>query len=110
MKRMASARKRSSSNGRSRTRHSGDAARPQRQSGSNRPRSLGHFAVCVCNDDYPASLDRRKLYAVLDDDFAERHGLIRVIDESGEAYLYPESYFVRIALPKPIEKTLRRIA
>jgi len=46
-----------------------------------------HFAVCVRNDDYPASLELRKLYRVLDDDFATGHGLIRIIDESGEDYL-----------------------
>ena len=45
------------------------------------------FTVCVRNDDYPASLDVRKLYRVIQDDFAGQHGLIRVIDESGEDYL-----------------------
>ena len=70
----------------------------------------GQFAVCVCNDDYPASLELRKLYAVVDDEFAEKHALLRVIDESGDDYLYPTTYFVRVALPKTIEKTLRSIA
>ena len=70
----------------------------------------GYFAVCVCNDDYPASLELRKLYRVVQDSFAEQHELLRVIDESGEDYLYPGTYFVRVALPKPVEKTLRRIA
>ena len=70
----------------------------------------GHFAVCVCNVDYPASLELRKLYPIVEDDFAARHALLRVIDESGEDYLYPSAYFVRVALPKPVEQTLYRIA
>lgn len=69
-----------------------------------------HYAVCVQNADYRASLELRKLYPVLDDTFAEQHGMIRVIDESGEDYLCPSTYFVRIDLPSAIERTLRKIA
>lgn len=69
-----------------------------------------HYAVCVCNDDYPASLELRKLYPVLDDAFAAEHGLIRVIDESGEDYLYPNDFFLRVELPASIEQALARIA
>lgn len=69
-----------------------------------------HFAVCVRNDDYAASLERRKLYVVLDDEFAEQHDLIRVIDESGEDYLYPASYFLRVDLPRAVEQELTKIA
>jgi hypothetical protein len=68
------------------------------------------FAVCVRNDDYPASLELRKLYRVIDDDFAAQHQLIRVIDESGGDYLYPANYFVRVDLPRAVTQTLRRIA
>src|SRR6266542_357774 len=68
------------------------------------------FAVCVRNDDYPASLELRKLYPIVEDDFAELHELLRVVDESGEDYLYPSTYFVRLDLPKPVERTLHRIA
>lgn len=64
----------------------------------------------MCNDDYPASLELRKLYRVKEDRFAEQHDLIRVVDESGEDYLFPGNYFVRVELPKAIEQTLRRIA
>jgi hypothetical protein len=69
-----------------------------------------HYAVCVRNDDYPASLELRKLYPVLEDAFATQHGMVRVIDESGEDYLYPSDFFVPIELPAAIEKTLARIA
>ena len=69
-----------------------------------------HFAICVRNEDYIASLELRKLYVVLDDAFAADHQMIRIIDESGEDYLYPESYFVRVQLPLAVERTLRKIA
>jgi hypothetical protein len=64
------------------------------------------FAVCVKNDGYEVSLELRKLYEVLDDAFADEHGMIRVIDESGEDYLFSQKYFVRVELPEPVEKTL----
>ena len=66
--------------------------------------------MCVCNEDYPASLELRKLYVVLEDTFAAEHQMIRIIDESGEDYLYPSSYFVRVELPSAVERTLRKIA
>jgi len=58
------------------------------------------FAYCVANDDYPASLQLHKFYRVLPDEKAERYGEIRVVDESGEDYLYPAEYFLPIELPK----------
>ena len=79
---------------------------PQRQSVP----ASGHFAICVRNDEFPASLEVRKLYRVLEDEFAGKHGMIRVIDESGEDYLFPGEYFVRISLPQAVEKQLRKIA
>jgi hypothetical protein len=56
-----------------------------------------HYVICIRNDDYAASLEPKKLYEVLDDAFRAEHQMIRVIDESGEDYLYPESYFLRVA-------------
>ena len=52
----------------------------------------------------------QKLYPVLEDEFADKHDMIRVVDESGEDYLYPSSYFVRVELPQAVEQTLRKIA
>lgn len=57
------------------------------------------FVVCVKNRGFPASLERRKVYRVLADAVAENRHLLRVVDESGDAYLYPESYFVALELP-----------
>lgn len=64
------------------------------------------FAVCVDNTDYPASLERHKIYRVIPDDDAAVEGDIRVIDESGEDYLYPADYFVLVDLPQAVEDSL----
>ena len=63
------------------------------------------FVLCVKNEGYPASLELRKMYQVIPDNYADKHRLIRVIDESGEDYLYPADCFVHIELPQAVEKT-----
>lgn len=68
------------------------------------------FVICIRNDDYPASLERRKLYEALPDADAAKHKQIRVIDESGEDYLYPEVCFVPVKLPKATEQALVNVA
>lgn len=60
------------------------------------------FAICVDNRGYEVSLEMRKLYEVVADPDAEKHGQIRVIDESGEDYLYPASAFDRVSLPDSV--------
>jgi hypothetical protein len=62
------------------------------------------FVICVKNDDYPASLELWKVYRVMPDEKAAQDQLIRVIDESGEDYLYDEDYFAPIKLPKAVEE------
>jgi hypothetical protein len=57
------------------------------------------FAVCIRNDDYLASRDDREVYRVIADPEAEQREHLRVVDESGEDYLYPAEYFVPITLP-----------
>ena len=61
-----------------------------------RKSSATRFAVCVDNSGYPASLELRKIYRVLPDDDAAEEGDVRVVDESGEDYLYPASHFMVI--------------
>lgn len=56
------------------------------------------FIVCVDNNGYEASLEMRKLYENIPDKEAELHGQLRIIDESGEDYLYPASYFAPVRL------------
>lgn len=66
------------------------------------------FVVCVNNTGYPASLELHKIYRVVPDDDAAADGDIRVVDESGEDYLYPASRFVPIDVPQPVEESLLR--
>jgi hypothetical protein len=68
------------------------------------------FAICIDNTDYPAALEVRKIYRVLPDDKAARREYLRVIDESGEDYLYPAAYFVLVDLPLPVQEALVRAA
>ncbi len=70
----------------------------------------GHFAVCINNRCYPASLELHKIYRVLPDESAAEDGDIRVIDESGEDYLYSANRFVEVELPKPVRQSLLQAA
>ena len=63
------------------------------------------FIVCVCNENCE-DLELRKIYKALPDAEAAKDGHVRVIDESGEDYLYPADYFLRIELSKDVEKAL----
>lgn len=72
----------------------------------NRASSVPKFVICVNNQDYAASLEVRKIYPVLPDEQANKHNYIRVIDESGEDYLYPAAYFVAIELPEEVKEAL----
>jgi hypothetical protein len=64
------------------------------------------FAVCVRNDGYEASLERHKIYVLVPDSAAEREGEVRVVDESGEDYLYPATWFVAVQVPKAVQDSL----
>ncbi len=68
------------------------------------------FVICIRNEGYEVSLERRKVYEVIADPASARHRLTRVIDESGEDYLYPEDFFLPIGLPKPVEKALLAVS
>lgn len=65
-----------------------------------------NFVLCIDNTDYEASLITRKLYEVIPDPQAEKDDMLRVIDESGEDYLYHSSRFVFITLPARVERAL----
>ncbi len=64
------------------------------------------FALCIENKDCE-DLEKRKIYQVLPDDGAKKEGYLRVIDESGEDYLYPLSYFILVQLPREAQEALR---
>ena len=65
------------------------------------------YVVCIKNEEYAASLELRKVYAVVPDSSAAKRGLRRIIDESGEDYLYPRDYFIDIKLPASIKRVVR---
>lgn len=64
------------------------------------------FVICVNNQGYKVSLERWKVYLIVPDEKADIHNQIRVVDESGEDYVYPEEYFTPIKLPKPVQQAL----
>jgi hypothetical protein len=64
------------------------------------------LVVCVDNEGYPASLEKRKIYVALPDAAAGKHGLLRIVDESGEDYLYPKTSFRSIALPLAVKRAV----
>ena len=64
------------------------------------------YVLCIENKDCE-DLEKRKVYQILSDEEASKEGYLRVIDESGEDYLYPESYFVHVQLPHEAQEALR---
>jgi hypothetical protein len=66
------------------------------------------FAVCVDNDGYEASLERNKIYVVVCDKDAESDGDLRIVDESGEDYLFSAGRFVAIDVPAAVKASLRK--
>ncbi len=64
------------------------------------------FFVCIYNEGYAASLEKRKIYVGRRDPDAEKHGLLRIVDESGDDYLYPKSFFRPIALPEAVKRAV----
>ena len=83
------------------------------------PKRTTRYVLCLKNDDYRVSLIVRRIYLAVPDADAERRGVVRVVDESGEDYLYPAGMFVAVDLPtaavrafrdKPANKPLQRTA
>ena len=64
------------------------------------------FVVCIKNTGYPASLELHKIYRVIPDEDAAEDGDVRVVDESGEDYLYPAVYFAAIKVPAAVEESM----
>lgn len=99
MKRMASAKKKSNA--------SGTLTKTTRNGRSPRRRGA-RFAICINNPSHPASLELHKVYRVLADEDAAKDRDLRVIDESGEDYLYPAEWFVPIELPRKVSASILR--
>ena len=68
------------------------------------------YVICIANKGYTASLELRKLYQTIPDKVAAELHQMRVIDESGEDYLYPSDFFVPVQLPQAVERAVRRVA
>jgi len=66
------------------------------------------FAICVDNSEYPASLELHKLYRVVPDDDAKKDGDLRIIDESGEDYVYPAEYFLLVDIRRKAAESLNK--
>ena len=64
------------------------------------------IAICVDNTDYEMSLERRKVYPVLPDEDAAQHNYVRVIDETGEDYLFPTSRFILLPVTRDVEEAV----
>jgi hypothetical protein len=73
-------------------------------------RAEKRLVICINNAGYEVSLEKRKIYVSLPDSHAEKLGQLRVIDESGEDYLYPKKSFVAVALPQPARRAVLRAA
>ena len=73
-----------------------------------RRRSAAEFVVCIQNSGYPASLELHKIYRVVPDEEAIREGDLRIVDESGEDYLYPAEWFAAVELPRRVKTSLLR--
>ena len=71
-----------------------------------RPRLTSRFVVCIENTGYPASLELHKIYRILPDADAAQDGDVRVIDESGEDYLYPAEWFAAVDLPRRVKNSV----
>jgi hypothetical protein len=82
------------------------STRPNIRIGTGEKPQTKQLVVCVNNDGYRASLEKRKIYVALRDTAAQKHGLLRVVDESGDDYLYPKAFFRSIALPQAIKKAV----
>lgn len=68
------------------------------------------FVVCVKNPGYSASLDLRKIYQTIPDPSATNKGLLKIIDESKSAYLYPADFFIAIDLPQELINAIKKAA
>ena len=73
-----------------------------------RRRPAPRFVVCIENTGYPASLEIHKIYRIIPDAGAVRAGDLRVVDESGEDYLYPAEWFAAVELPRRVKSSLLR--
>ncbi len=73
-------------------------------------RAAKRLVICVKNEGYDVSLERRKIYVAVRDEVAEQHDQLRIVDESGEDYLYPKQFFVAVELPASVRRAVLHAA
>jgi hypothetical protein len=73
---------------------------------ANVPAKKKSFVICVQNEGYEVSLEKRKIYEAIEDQDAAKHQQLRIVDESGDDYLFPASFFVFVELPKPTQRAV----
>jgi hypothetical protein len=73
-------------------------------------KSREYTVICLNNEGYEVSLEKRKIYVALSDDDADKHGLMRIVDESGEDYLYPAILFTQVELPPRVHRAVLNAA
>ena len=88
------------------TKRTASAARSSRSNASSRRTGRVRHLVCLSNDGYRASLERFKIYVALADRDADRAGMVRVIDESGEDYLYPKTMFAAVRVSPGLARAI----
>ncbi|MBM2816533.1 MAG: hypothetical protein HW421_3295 [Ignavibacteria bacterium] len=71
---------------------------------------MKNYFICIKNDNYEASLEIRKLYQTIEKEELDPKGYLRIIDESGEDYLYPSNYFIEVEIPEILEEKLLELA
>jgi hypothetical protein len=69
-----------------------------------------YTVICLSNEGYEVSLEKRKIYVAFTDDAADKHGLMRIVDESGEDYLYPSKLFAQVELPPRVHRAVLNAA
>ena len=89
-------------------RHMASARENSKSNGSSKRIKTEAFVLCVRNEGYAASLERRKVYATVPDESAAKHKLLRIVDESGADYLYPADYFIALRLPGKVKLALSK--
>jgi hypothetical protein len=73
-------------------------------------KSRQYTVICLSNKGYEVSLEKRKIYVAFTDDDADKHGLMRIVDESGEDYLYPAKLFTQVELPPRVHRAVLNAA
>ncbi len=71
---------------------------------------MGKYVICLSNEGYAASLEVRKLYELMPDEKAAALHCVRIVDEDGEDYIYPENLFMPMEVSESVSRVLHKLA